>query len=98
MRCNAVQYYLYIAVKTSAMHTEDHAMPKSVPMFDGCECEHVCHFHDDGRQLSPHGNLGHLYGVKFALHYLREITVPGAGTFIICRDCANDCHDTGVDR
>lgn len=55
-----------------------------------CECEHAAHFHDEGRQLTPNGNPGHKYGVKYALSYIEPRKTVN-GTFHVCRDCARDC-------
>jgi len=54
-----------------------------------CECEHIAHA---SKQLTPYGNPGHTYGVKFSTSYMEKIKTP-SGTFNVCKDCARDCLD-----
>jgi hypothetical protein len=54
-----------------------------------CQCEHVAHFEKDER--TPHGNPGHKYQADFYAGYMTE-RLTMYGTFIVCRDCGNDCH------
>jgi hypothetical protein len=56
-----------------------------------CECEHVSHFEHDKR--SPNGNPTHKYGQKFYEHHM-TIVKTEYGTFHVCKDCANDCHQS----
>ena len=57
-----------------------------------CECEHVAHFHDSSEQeLTPNGNHGHKYGVRFAEHFITPVRTV-MGTFNVCKDCAGDCY------
>lgn len=85
-----------------------------------CQCEHICHTTQLERglvtpdplgkyphSLSPNGNPGHFYGIKFFERYLQTVHTPH-GDFELCQDCAKDCavqaavdlkynYDTGDD-
>jgi hypothetical protein len=55
-----------------------------------CECEHVAHSRNR-EHLTPNGNPGHKYGVRYALSYLVKVKTT-YGTFEVCKDCADDCY------
>lgn len=70
----------------------------------GCQCEHACHMHGDRasahfggleenapRKLSPNGNPSHRYGTEFFDGAMSRVRTE-YGTFIVCNDCAEDCH------
>jgi hypothetical protein len=54
-----------------------------------CECEHICHL--SNLRNSPNGNPGHRHGQSFDIVYVKTIKTE-YGTYILCRDCADDCH------
>jgi len=61
-----------------------------------CECENVCHDPESRtvsgkRILSPNGNPGHDYGIKFFPRFLRKVKTA-YGTFNVCTHCAEDCQ------
>jgi hypothetical protein len=52
-----------------------------------CQCEHIAHLEKSRR--TPNGNPGHKYGAQFMR--LKEVKTA-YGTFHICLDCWQDCH------
>ena len=61
-----------------------------------CQCEHAAHF-ANSTAVTPNGNPGHRYGVRFFLSYLETFSTP-YGTFLICLDCKQDCAGVGPGR
>jgi hypothetical protein len=66
-----------------------------------CQCEHESHHGSD--KLTPNGNPGHRYGVRFWPEYLINVKTI-YGDFQVCKDCAEDCYhpdrlrELGVDK
>jgi hypothetical protein len=59
------------------------------PPIHSCLCEHIAH--SDRNERTPNGNPGHTYGARYHPTFLVNVKTP-YGTFLVCKDCAKDCH------
>lgn len=53
-----------------------------------CQCEHDAHFNRNVK--TPFGNPGHSAAALFHPDGMTTAKTP-YGTFLVCRDCADDC-------
>lgn len=61
-----------------------------------CECEHISHFWEENK-LTPLGEIGHPFGMKFFDKHLHQVRTPD-GTFFICTRCKDDCFRDAINR